>query len=617
MFFDYEEYIKGNLKYSSMIQTIQKEVLDFMTDFHDDSRFISGWGHGYFCSDDGGRLIYDRLKPLDHKCSICGKVYTDYIYSSYFITMYRNEAVTTTVKAAILYKISGDKKYLNIVRDIIDFYSDNYKYFAIHAKDKINCDSTIDVGGAGKMMPQGLNEAIVAIRFINALEIVKESLNSEWLKEIKKNLFNPLYELLLPQKMHIHNISIWINSAFGVMGLFFGEDQWIREATDGKFNIYEQLNKGLTKSGLWYEGSIHYNFFAFEGLMNFLVFAKSYGYKIPQIYLDNVKDMLFAAYNYAFDNDVFPNPSDGWPNISLKTYSYVYFMGYKVYGEELLPLINHIQNGKLERGKLPLSEPYYYENAIPLEQLLFAADYEEKEFEQLYDRKSIAFMDFNCAMIRDKKINIFLKYGHQTQSHAHPDKMNIEIVVNGKVLTKDISNSGYGTKICNEWDRTIAAHNTCSVNGLSMDVTNQGKLLTFNDNCIEAECEAYDGVLYRRKIETDGESIFDNFIVKCESVNVIDWFFHFEEAVNKDNLIITKEDCIFNEYIMNVKKVQAIENRVVLENSLVKMEIYIEEGARLYLAETYNNPANKLRDTVIIRKNGRDANFSCKITAKG
>jgi len=385
------------------------------------------------------------------------------------------------------------------------------------------------------------------------------------------------------------------------------------------YNIYEQLENGLTESGFWYECSIHYNFFALEGLMTFLVFAKSYGHKIPNEYLEKVKKMLYAAYDYAFDNDIFPNPSDGWPNILLKTYSYVYFMAYKVFGEaSILPLLKHICSGKLTRGKLPLSEPYYFKNEIPLEQILYAPDYEERECAPLYKRTSLNFIDYNCAILRNEKFNVFLKYGHQTKSHAHPDKMNVEIMVKDKVLTKDLSNSGYQTNICNNWDRTIAAHNTCAVNSLPTNVTEPGRVISYTNNCIEAEADCYDGVIYNRKLELRDDSLVDTFVVKCDQVSKIEWFFHFEEAVNKKNLTLIPVNNIFTEYseIMNIRLVDMKQDILVLENSIVSMKLFIEEGASVYIADTYNNPANMLRDTIIIRKNDKTAMFKNITIAK-
>lgn len=615
MYFEYGNVLKNSKEYEKMLTQMKEDVRDFHKNFKDDPRFVSGWGHAYFCDEDGGRLIYDREKPFSHICSICGKEYNDYNKNSCHVTMYRNEAVLTTLKAALLYNIYRYDVYYDIAKDIISFYADHYKHFVIHAKDKLNVSPTIDVGGTGKIMPQGLNEVIIAIRFLNAMELMKERLSSEWIQEVKEKLFKPIYELVLPQKMHIHNIPVWINSAFGTMGLFFNEVEWVKEATENPFNLYQLIEEGVTDSGFWYEGSIHYNFFALEGIMNFLTFAESYNFKVPEKIKDTVFKMLVAAYDYAFDNDRFPNPSDGWPNITLKTYSHIYYMSYKVFGDKIAPYIQHIENNKLPRTSLPLSEPYYYNNEIPIVRLLYAPEVLKKECEAAPKRGSCNFESSNCAVLRNQYFNVFLKYGHQTESHAHPDKMNIEIMAGNQVLTKDLSNSGYASKLCNGWHRKIAAHNTCAINGKPTDVSRQGKVIYFDDNIIETKSEAYDGVFYTRRLELKDNMIKDIFNVEGKENGIIDYFFHFEDSVVKENLDLKPVDMFGEyEYILNVKEIEPKNREIILSNKLAEMEISLENGVSAYLAETYNNPADKTRDTLILRKKAANARFESRIT---
>lgn len=706
MYFEHKDYVRESQDYQDMVESLKLETKEFMEDFHDDSRLISGWGHGYFCNEDGGRLIYDRKKPFEHQCSICGRIYRQYQYNACHVTMMRNEAVVTAVKCGLLYQITGDEKYAADVERIISFYSEHYEEFAVHAKDKISCTPTEDVGGAGKIMPQGLNEAIILIRMVNAMELVKEKLDKQWLKEIEENLFSPAIHLLLPQKNHIHNIPTWINSAIGVAGFFFHRQDWVREATEQPFHLMEQLDKGVTESGFWYEGSIHYNFFALEGVMNFLVFAEVYGYEVRDKYKKTVLHMLDKAYHYAFDNDIFPNPSDGWPDISLKTYAHVYYMGYKALGEAVLPYLLHIEKNPAKRTRLPLSEPYYFRNRIPLERLLFLPNIGNAKAELPPKRCSANFEASNCTILRNETYNVFFKYGHQTKSHAHPDKMNIEVMVNDQVLTKDLSNSGYASRMCNQWHRKIAAHNTCVVNGSPTDITHGGQVISFSEDCIEAKALAYEGVWYQRKLMLDGSRLYDEFIVdssgfadnagavddinncdtkeildikpdfvkishttdgmeaengKGQQENCIDWFFHFEIPVERQglkfeavktvifeeygedyiqNLVVLKSDTDFEmSTTTDIKTTIAagtdigkgidtdtnigtnidtgIDTQIlILENELVRMKIWIPKGSTAYLAKTFNNPADKLRDTVIIRKMGKKMAVKTIIEAK-
>lgn len=46
------------------------------------------------------------------------------------------------------------------------------------------------------------------------------------------------------------------------------------------------------------------------------------------------------------------------------------------------------------------------------------------------------------------------------------------------------------------------------------------------------------------------------------------------------------------------------------------MKVELDSGMSVYLAKTYNNPANQMRDTVIIRKTGREMRVVSEIKAK-
>lgn len=58
-----------------------------------------------------------------------------------------------------------------------------------------------------------------------------------------------------------------------------------------------------------------------------------------------------------------------------------------------------------------------------------------------------------------------MKYGLNGRSHAHPDIMNVEVMYKKLRLSRDLSNAGYQSRLCNEWHRKTLAHNTVCWNG--------------------------------------------------------------------------------------------------------------------------------------------------------
>ena len=613
-------HINNNPISKKFISTIKEEVDIFFNSFNDDATKVSRWAHHYFCKDDGGLLIFDIKKPTKHVCSICGRSYEgNKLLDGVWHTMYRNLAATNAWKSAVVYKYNGDKKYLENVVRLASFYADNYMSFKLHNKEALEFDSIDDAKwGSSRIMPQALNEAIFIIRLVNALEIIKGDLTDEYIARLEDNLFKVMFEEMKPQIDQVHNIRCWLNSAIGIMGLFSNNTEMVNFAFNNAYNIKKQLLEGVTEDGFWYEGSIHYNFFLLEGIVNLLLFCKIYGYEFS-IGESIVENMLIKAYNYAFDNHRLPNPNDGWPNVNLKTYSYIYAVAARIYGNESLiaDILANIVKMDGERATIPLSKPYYYNNDISLEEFLFAQGIRQRDIS--VDRvKSYNFGTSYCGLIKSKNVNIFIKYGHNGPSHAHPDKMNIEVMLKGKSLSRDLSNSGYGNPFCNQWHRQSASHNTVVADGKSHSNISDGGICHVYDNAfIDAECkEVYKGINYRRNIKIIENGFKDEFRASSKDEHIYDYLFHVEGKLLSD-IEMKRVDLGFTdngyEHIKDVKQVDVSGEKINLswdiKGVLVKCNINLR-GKQLYIAKSPDNPVDSDRYTIIVREVNSKAVFN-------
>lgn len=610
-YLDKLDYLKSVDKpenfYNDMLNTMEAEVHYFYDTFKDNYKNLSGWGHHYFCNDDGGKLIFDIDKPHEHRCEICGRVYTGEKYDNIWTYFYRNEAVLTIWKCAVLYKVRGNAKYMEILENILGYYAENYTKFTIHVKFQINVDINHDVGGAGRLMPQGLNEAIIIIRILNALEMVKEDLKPSFMEMLKTKFFDEAVALLRPQVTRIHNIPSWKDSALGAIGFFFNDKELVDFAFNSEYGIINQLKEGVTPDGFWYEGSIHYNFFVLEGLTNLLLFTKLYDYDFP-VGEEVAHRMLTAAYNYAFDNHILPNPNDGWPNINLKTYSYIYEIAAKCFGDDsdIANMLKNIENGKLERAYLPLSKPYFHKG-ISLEHLIFNPDFDNSDYTKIIT-KSKNFETSYFGIIRAGEVNVFCKYGLKGPSHAHPDIMNIEVMVGDRSLSRDLSNSGYGAVLCNEWHRMTASHNTVAVDSSNQTSVDGGEMLKFEEHGLHAKAvNVYDGVDFTRKVDIKEATIEDQFEVTSADEHQYDYFFHSEGILQTEFTSVPYEfESKSNGYqhIKEAKKVLVEGDGINLRWKLGDrtIESYIHtKGKELIIAKTYDNPVTSFRTTLILR----------------
>lgn len=614
---NYVSAINNNSAYKAAIIKIKSEVDDFYSSFNDDPSIISEWGHYYFCNYDGGRLIYDRKNPKSHKCEICGKDYTDEVYDGVWTYFYRNEAILTAWKAAALYAYDKNPHYLDILMEIIGFYAKNYTKFVIHNKERERFLNIEDMKwGCGRILPQGLNESIITIRMIQALEIVKNDLSKSFLDEIYHSMFREIFKLLKPQVNQIHNIRCWNNSAIAVMGFFFNDKEMIDFVFNGEYNIIRQIKEGVTKDGFWYEGSIHYNFFTLEGITPALLFSSIYNYDFDLDAKNIIRNMFISAYNYAFTNLYLPNPNDGWPSINLKTYSYIYSVAAKVFNsdKEIVNILKIILNNKYPRTTLPLSKPYYINNEIAFEQLLFNTDMDIHNY-SIISQKTLNFSMSSFGMIRNENMNVFVKYGLNGPSHAHPDIINIEVMYKDGMISRDISNAGYISLLCNEWHRRSLAHNTVIMNGLDITSRSPGKTLKYSKDHIICEAlNVYDGVDEIREIKLLKNGFSDIVQIKSTNDGVFDYVFHLENDINlaiSNDFISSSLGFKENgyQYVKDVMKYNKKTDVLTLEAKRSKQNIAIDldlKDHELYIAKTMDNPVNKERTTIIIRGNGKN-----------
>lgn len=611
--------------YQPVISTIRIEVDAFMATFHDDPKINSEWGHNYFCNHDGGRLIFDLNQPHVHRCEVCGKEYKGELYDGVWVYFYRNNAILTAWKSAFLYKATHEKKYLEHVKTIIGFYAQNYTNFQIHNKERETFDNYEEMKwGCGRILPQGLNESIIAIRMIQALEIVKDDLEPDFIN-FTYGMFHEMFLLLRPQVNQIHNIRCWNNSAIGVIGLFFNDEEMLNYVFKGEYNICRQIHEGITPDGFWFEGSIHYNFFTLEGLTVLLLFAQIYNYDFGIEEKKVIENMFINAYHYAFSNQYLPNPNDGWPSINLKTYSYIYHTATKIYGEDSVVgnLLKNIENNANPRTTLPLSKPYYV-GEIPLERILLNTDIDLQHYTKVVAMtKNFAYSNF--AMLRNQKTNVFIKYGLNSPSHAHPDIMNIEVIHGDDRISRDISNAGYEATLCKQWHRKTLAHNTVIVNGKDIISTGRGDCLAYTTSSITTRnVDVYPGVTYQRSVEVLQNGLNDKFNVWCRKVSTMDYVFHLEANVKLcDTLTLVDADLGYSDcgyqHILETKKVLTTDSIAKIKALLNDKEISIQiplEGKEMYICKTMDNPVNKTRTTIIVRAKDKEAEFAMQLEVK-
>lgn len=550
-------------------------------EFKDNYKWLSGWIHDYYCDKDGSELIFDINNYNYFECPICHHKYTDKKRINAWITKYRYKIFENLEKYSEKYIVDKNDSYLRFIESALNYYSDNYNNFLIHDKEgKIFNSYDNESNRCGKITAQGLNEAMISIQMVNCIDNINGYLNDDIEQNVFNKLFKEIYKLLKPQVNKIHNIKCYEVCAIGMMGIISGNKEMIDFAFNSPYSFYAQLNKGITKDYFWFEGSFHYHFFVLKPILQLLNIAKKFNYDISHKYYQLVKNMLIQGYKCTFNDCSLPSPNDGWPNRNLCDYMNVYLLANQIFKNEFDNVIKSINN-------------------------------KNNEF-----NNTIHMIDTGFSNLKNKYWNIFIKYKDNDLSHAHPDKLNIEIMCKNKFLTHDLSTSGYGSDISKEFYKKTYSHNTVVVDGKDQNLNLKSAIKLHNDNIIDVYVkDIYNTVEIAKKIELSSNIINDQVIVNCNNNKKVDYFFH------SDAKLITKFTFIdvnpFKEYLYlkNIKQVihqDSITLEWELDNKLISSEINLK-NKQLFICESPGNPDINKRTTLIIRScNDNNIFFSIK-----
>ena len=108
-------------------------------------------------------------------------------------------------EAGALFLITGERKYLDLVKMMLLEYAELYPTLELHPQQKNQ--------GPGKLFWQILNEEVALVYFIQAFDAIKSELSEEEFKVIKEGLIEPMVSFIKDDSREtftkIHNHALW------------------------------------------------------------------------------------------------------------------------------------------------------------------------------------------------------------------------------------------------------------------------------------------------------------------------------------------------------------------------------------------------------------------------
>ncbi|MDT2661548.1 heparinase II/III family protein [Enterococcus hulanensis] len=614
-----------------------EKINRFISTWQDDPSWLSGWRHNYFCDLDGSYLHYDETSPKAQKCPTCGRIYRDEKKNNAWVTITRNKTISMMRYATVLYLKTGKSDYLEFVKKTLLFFTTHYSEFEIHIKNKILPDMSeyervkkdlkakrvyfdptdtdwsfgdyrINFQGPGKIMAQGLSEAVALIRMLFCYSVLQEKFSEEEQQRIKRELLAPAIDFLDKQQFIDHNITLWREAAIQIMKLVNGDFE--QQDFARPYGIYSHIEQRLTEDGFWYEGSVHYHHYVLEAL-GYLSYFMTLSGKKDDLLEEKVEKMLQFSYQLAFDNGIFPNPNDGWPNVNLKTYLNVFELAAASYpqNETIQTIYQNVLLLPVERVCLPIEDETFFGDISSTGLLILT---EEMKKQELLTKKTVHFLDSKISVLRNKSFNIFLKYGVNSLSHAHYDPLNIEFTIDQQLISKDLSNVGYGSELVHRWYNTPLGHNSVIIDEQLNNIRYHADVLNKDEQNIKVQSEdIYPGSRIVREINVAEKSFVVETAVQTEKPSTIDIVQHFDipviELENAEDLVELADPRIYtsnlNSEIVHSTKYAKELRRFSFKEPSTNTEVvfHSEDAFQLYVLETLGNPSNESRTSIIIR----------------
>ena len=399
------------------------------------------WNHYYFCPDHGVKLVWDRNKPKEHCCPFDGAVFTGSPYDGAWWRWLNGLNAKACNQLGLLWQLTGEKIYFEKVKEILLQYANYYPDYEPHGG--------IPYNGPGKANAQTLCEANCHIDFALGYDFICDDLSAEDQEYIEVRLLREGADFLVQHRSkQLHNHEMKINSTIGVIGLILDEKEYIDFALNTEYGFHYQLNNGLKGEGFWFEGSIHYHYYALQALLGYEKLARNTPYSIRSN--PNYYKMFAFPLQLILNTGDFPRMNDCVAGQEKLTDAHVFEFAYSEFKDPLFASA--------------LASIYQNISRDNIDALLYGVD--ELPQTKPLQPKNIHAPEVGLTLLTDKPSNNQMLFKHALYGgeHDHYDRLGLTLIQNGKEVLPDLGTSGYGAELHYGYYKNSATHNTLTVN---------------------------------------------------------------------------------------------------------------------------------------------------------
>lgn len=432
------------------LQKERKTVDDWISRTADRVEWASGSSHDGV-GPDGSALIWTSKIPIEETPSFTSQsgahVEITPKITGWWVVTFRARNADMMVRAARLYRMTGDQHYFNWVTRQLDFYAQNFLKWQPRR-------------GGARLFGQTLTEATNLIKFAESIRILRKEIPDEKMRIWWDQLFKPEIDILNETALTIHNIACWHRSATAQIALVFGEEEIWRAALDGPYGIRQQCAEGITQDFLWQEQSFSYNYYALRAFSTLFTAAGLQGRATELANeMELVENLMLAPLYLRFPDGTLPTPSDS-SEIKIENRPRTLVDNYRIYPTRLG------LSGAVERFSWDtlLDPPAPVPNsALP--------QVESNNLESM-----------RMAVLRSGSWQIFFHYGQISKSHTQAEALNYTAYYGEVPITRDAGTTRYGSPLHKDYFTRGPSQNAPLIDGLGQKSSQPGELIAFSTN---------------------------------------------------------------------------------------------------------------------------------------
>lgn len=180
--------------------------------------------------------------------------------------------------AGTLYRLTGDRAYVDYARDMLLQYAQLYPTLGPHPEGRGQIP--------GRVFWQVLNDSVWLVNAIQGYDAIRDALSAEDRNTIESKVFRPMAEFLVSEPKNydqIHNHATWAVAATGMTGYVLRDQELVEKSLrgsqkDDKFGFLRQIDLLFSPDGYYEEGPYYQRY----ALAPFLLFANAIERNEPQ-----------------------------------------------------------------------------------------------------------------------------------------------------------------------------------------------------------------------------------------------------------------------------------------------------------------------------------------------